>query len=465
VTAAGFANLLGAARRGDEPAFGLLWHATNPVVVRYLRVLVRGRAAEVAERTWPDLVAVLRRFDGTEAQWRVQALSIARGHARQAIRSARGPASPATPSQPQTLDEAVTGAALSLLAALPSAEAEALALRTCGRLSIAETAQVLQLGRASVRTAVRSGLARAAAIASTPAARERVDRGERAGESPGWPPGTALDATDLAFEDLLAGHPVRPGAPRQMELLAAIVAALTAPPAAAEMQGSGAAYVAFRRQFAAGPRYARLSLRLGSRAAVIAGAVIVGVSGTLAAAYGGVLPARLQDVAHDWIDAPAPASAGSRPDVRPGQPAPGPGKRSTDVRPPASTARSTHRRGGTGHVSHPGTVATGTGSVAHVASPGSTRTASVSNRTPPGSTKTPPGSTRTPPGSTRTPPGSTKTPPGSTKTPPGSTKMPPGSTKAPGSGISRGSRAAPGNGTGGAASTSSSTRSAGSARG
>jgi hypothetical protein len=132
----------------------------------------------------------------------------------------------------------------------------------------------------------------------------------------------------------------------------------------------------------------------------------VALSGTLTAAYGGVLPDSMQKVAHDWLSAPAPDGRG--PVHRPSD--------DRTITPP------NHRRG-SGRASE-GVPSSGRSGHRSEAPHGSARTPPAAPRTPPGATQAAPSSTKTPPGSTKTPPGSTKTPPGRAKanTPPGRTK-------------------------------------------
>jgi RNA polymerase sigma-70 factor (ECF subfamily) len=429
VAVAEFAQVVAAARAGDEHAFGLLWRATNPGLRRYLCVVAPGRAERVAAQVWPELVRLLRRFDGTESQWRAQAFAVA----RRAARRADEPGMAAVARASRTLDEAVTDVALELVAALPPVEAEAVVLRAAGNLSIVQTGEVMKLGHASVRSAAQSGLARAGMFASAPAYRDRIERREPTTEPADWYRagfGTDLGTVDSAFERLLNGQPVRPGAPRQIRLCATVVAALAGPPTQAELLGCAPAYAAFRRQFASGPRHTRRSLRLGSRAVAVAAAASIGLSGTLVAAYSGALPTRLQDVAHEWLDAPPAKGAGDRPADRP----PGPSSGSTGTQPARPVVPATGRPAGrgagrSGRAPRPGSSATSHGPTAGRPAPGLTPPGST--RTPPGSTKTPPGSSKTPPGSSKTPPGSSKTPPGRKKSASGSAKTAPGSTRSP----------------------------------
>ncbi len=135
-----------------------------------------------------------------------------------------------------------------------------------------------------------------------------------------------------------AGDPVDAGEAELADLLAA----MTAPATEADLVGLDSAVAAFvaRQSTQAqvpSPDRSRLTRRLlrlpAAVVAASAGALTVGA--VAAAAYGGVLPSALQDIAHRTIGAPAahqaPDPSSPRPVVRPG---------ATDGRPtpnPAST--------------------------------------------------------------------------------------------------------------------------------
>jgi DNA-directed RNA polymerase specialized sigma24 family protein len=421
-----FARLVAAVRGGDEHAFGVLWQRTNPGLVRYVGVVAPGRVESVTAAVWRDLVRELPRFRGDESQWRTWAFATARHLARQTDGAPVTAAHNVTVLRARRFDDVVTKLALDILTGLVPAEREVLVLRTAGELSAAQIADVTGQDITAVATIARTALVRAGSLASDPALRRRIDRGAPA--TAAAPPAAPLPGplpAEAILDDLLAGRPARPGASSRTRLMAALVAALSAPPLAEEEHGPGPAYAAFRRRFAAGPRHARVSLRLGSRVAVAAGVASIAMSGTLVAAYNGVLPGRLQEVAHDWLNAPHAKTAGPGPDNRSGSP------RSGD-RPagPASiaTTRPGHRRGEQPPAPGPTPTApgpAGTPPGATVTPPGSTNTPPTDGATPPGTTKTPPSGGKTPPGTTKTPPSGGKTPPGTTKTPPSGSRSPP----------------------------------------
>lgn len=203
----GFGQLVGAVRRGDEYAFGLLWQATTPTLLRYLRVVVPGRADEVATATWRDLVHELRRFRGTEAQWRTLVLTTGRRRARRAV-PARGQARPSAVAMKNwRLDEVATALSLELLAVVPPAQRDVLVLRTVGGLPVARVARIMRCSQVTVRAASRDGLARASLLVA---------------------PGAAVSGpmpSDSTIENLFAGSPVSPAASSRTKTIAAIIVA------------------------------------------------------------------------------------------------------------------------------------------------------------------------------------------------------------------------------------------------
>ena len=65
-----FPAVLSAAARGDEDAFGRLWHDLQPRLLRYFSVVSRAAAEDLASETWLGVVRGLDRFQGNEAAFR-----------------------------------------------------------------------------------------------------------------------------------------------------------------------------------------------------------------------------------------------------------------------------------------------------------------------------------------------------------------------------------------------------------
>jgi hypothetical protein len=153
-------------------------------------------------------------------------------------------------------------------------------------------------------------------------------------DQPGrWPRGDQHQLDAAGAEGLLAGRNPGPEVPVGEQALAGLLAAACAPVTPHELADE-AAYVA-TFVMAATPGGARGAMRRKprhtsrrlARLAVAAAAAVIAVGGT--AAFAGVLPPQIQEVAHVIIGAPAPHRGGSHP---PRAPAPSahPGNRDGD---------------------------------------------------------------------------------------------------------------------------------------
>jgi RNA polymerase sigma-70 factor (ECF subfamily) len=145
-----------------------------------------GDAAEdIASETWLKVIKSLESFTGDEQAFRawltVVARNTARDHARAATRRPETPAAEPPPplraGGPDAADEALerlgTENALRLLATLPAAQAEMVALRVVLGLAPAEVARIVGRSPGAVRVAVHRALA-TLADRLTGAAAERV---------------------------------------------------------------------------------------------------------------------------------------------------------------------------------------------------------------------------------------------------------------------------------------------------
>src|SRR5579884_3948243 len=79
-------SVLDSARAGDESGMAELWHALNPPVLRYLRVVVGQAAEDVASETWLQAARDVRRFRGDGAGFRVWLFRVARNRALEELR-------------------------------------------------------------------------------------------------------------------------------------------------------------------------------------------------------------------------------------------------------------------------------------------------------------------------------------------------------------------------------------------
>jgi RNA polymerase sigma-70 factor (ECF subfamily) len=175
VDAAGLDDALNAARRGDERGIAELWTVLNPLILRYLRVLVGQAAEDVASETWLQAARDVRGFRGDAAGFRVWLFRVARNRALDELRrSGRrledpvglpgdSPGAPrARPAPDDTAAEAVermsTERALQLIAQLPKNQAEAVMLRVIIGLDGKQSADVLGKRAGAVRIAAMRGL-------------------------------------------------------------------------------------------------------------------------------------------------------------------------------------------------------------------------------------------------------------------------------------------------------------------
>jgi RNA polymerase sigma-70 factor (ECF subfamily) len=160
--------IVAAARAGDETAFVVLFREVQPSLLRYLQTLSGGDAEDIAAETWLQVVRGLARFSGDAQGFRGWVFTIAHARMVDAWRaSGRRPETvtdglPDRASEcdvPRDVEEIVsTEAALSLLRALPQAQAQVLLLRVVAGLDVATTAQVLGRTPNHVRVLAHRGL-------------------------------------------------------------------------------------------------------------------------------------------------------------------------------------------------------------------------------------------------------------------------------------------------------------------
>jgi RNA polymerase sigma-70 factor (ECF subfamily) len=171
-----FPAVLSAAQEGSEAAFTRLWTDTNPVLLRYLRVIAPETADDVAAETWVQVVRGLPRFRGDEAAWRAWLFTTARRRMIDASRRrSRRKEEPLDDVQaaflPVTADAADlamehlgTKAAISMLARLPPLQAEVILLRVLAGLDYDAVARLVGRSPGAVRVAAHRGLRRLAEI-------------------------------------------------------------------------------------------------------------------------------------------------------------------------------------------------------------------------------------------------------------------------------------------------------------
>jgi RNA polymerase sigma-70 factor (ECF subfamily) len=165
-----FEEVLVAAAAGDRSAFAALWRSAHPSLLRYLRVTAGSDAEDVASETWLKAMRALPSFRGDESAFRGWLAVIARNQlADRGRRAARRPEQLtgdveehalglAEDSADLALQQLSTDTALRLVATLPPAVAEMVALRVVVGLDVAQVAAIVDRTPGAVRVAVHRGL-------------------------------------------------------------------------------------------------------------------------------------------------------------------------------------------------------------------------------------------------------------------------------------------------------------------
>jgi RNA polymerase sigma-70 factor, ECF subfamily len=166
--AAPFTETVAAATDGSEGAFTALWRWLHPSLARYLQVAAPWEWEDIESEVWYSIARDLRSFAGDERAFRAWALAIARHRMidaarRRARRVETSPildldgATDGDASTPVTTQAELTEA-LAVLRALPPSQADVLALRVIGGLSVPETAELLGKSEGAVRVLSHRGL-------------------------------------------------------------------------------------------------------------------------------------------------------------------------------------------------------------------------------------------------------------------------------------------------------------------
>ena len=162
-------SVIDEARDGDQRAFDLVFATYQPSLTRYLRTVAPASADDVAAATWESVARSLHRFTGNGTQFRSWLFTIARRRlvdevrqdTRRPLRVAKiddlasaGP--PAAPGADTFLDS--PDWASKVLSQIPTRQAEVVALRVLGGLSVPEVAELLGITAANVRVLSHRGL-------------------------------------------------------------------------------------------------------------------------------------------------------------------------------------------------------------------------------------------------------------------------------------------------------------------
>lgn len=164
-----FDDTLTAAQAGDEAAFTRLFHDIQPTLLRYLYVIDRDAADDVASETWLQVIASLRRFRGGEQGFRAWLFTIARHRAIDWGRSrARRPTIPlasldgqeplAPDAAAEVMERFSARAVLALISTLPKDQAEIVMLRVVAGLDAHAVGCIVGKSAGAVRVAAHRGL-------------------------------------------------------------------------------------------------------------------------------------------------------------------------------------------------------------------------------------------------------------------------------------------------------------------
>ncbi|MCM1970518.1 RNA polymerase sigma factor [Streptomyces sp. NPDC002812] len=189
-----------AAQQGDEAAFQALFRAVQPVLLRYLTVLVGEDAEDVASEAWLQISRDLGSFSGDFDGFRGWVSTIGRNRAMDLLRRRRRRPAVSVPveylhdraatedTEGAALATMGTGAALALISLLPRDQAEAVLLRVVMDLDADSAARVLGKRSGAVRMASHRGLRKLAKLLDQQAAEAAGAAGS--GGIPGEPGGS-----------------------------------------------------------------------------------------------------------------------------------------------------------------------------------------------------------------------------------------------------------------------------------
>jgi RNA polymerase sigma-70 factor (ECF subfamily) len=160
------------AQRGDRDALGHLWRTYNHLLLRYFRGKGMAEPDDLASTVWLEVASSLKRFEGTEHDFRRWLFTIAARRRIDDIRSSkrrddldeRARAVAGNPVSPSAGEEAERAGALeralAIVSSLPPDQGEAVLLRVVADLNVAEVAAIMGHREGTVRVLVHRGLKR-----------------------------------------------------------------------------------------------------------------------------------------------------------------------------------------------------------------------------------------------------------------------------------------------------------------
>ena len=166
-----FADVLSAAKDGDDDAITVLYRALNPLLLRYFKANAPAVAEDLAQEVWLGAAPRLRSFEGDEPQFRTWLFTVARrrlvDHWRtkgRRVTEVQDDVEPPgrdldDPSARIVGDDAVA----ELIAGLTDEQREVVLLRVVAGLSVDEVAEIVDKSPGAVRVIQHRAVRKAAA--------------------------------------------------------------------------------------------------------------------------------------------------------------------------------------------------------------------------------------------------------------------------------------------------------------
>lgn len=150
-------------RQGSQKAFAAIYRTYEPPLRRYLDAVSPDLAAEVSSATWESVSGSLDRFSGDGGQFRSWLFTIARRRLVDEVRrSTRRPLSvaevPDVAAHDAMGEDGGPEWAVRVLQAIPTRQADVVALRVIGGLTVDEVAALLGITQQNVRVLCHRGL-------------------------------------------------------------------------------------------------------------------------------------------------------------------------------------------------------------------------------------------------------------------------------------------------------------------
>lgn len=166
-----FADVLAAAKTGDQDAIAVLYRALNPLLLRYFRANAAPVAEDLTQEVWLGAAPRLHTFEGDEMQFRTWLFTVARrrlvDHWRMTGRRVTEVHDEIEASSTDADDPSshlVGEAAIAeLTAGLTDEQREVIVLRVVGGLSVEEVASIVDKSPGAVRVIQHRAVRKAAA--------------------------------------------------------------------------------------------------------------------------------------------------------------------------------------------------------------------------------------------------------------------------------------------------------------